>query len=211
MKSVKTTQCFGMLATVYRNVQNSLTWVKQYLEYTKGAIIRLEEAIESTKKNLETERKRIFEVVSAGYMDTSGSSPSNQPGLPPFSTSYNSQNNEPPPPVYEAPTTDHGDNRLGLPPNDLPAIPGNLTPSTSFSNFPIENSNSPLIPAATLVNTNSSAPPRPISPVIGDANSSPPVTTHPPHTYSSNNTQFNNSNQQQTHTYTSQNVNNPFI
>jgi hypothetical protein len=198
-----------MLATVYRNVQNSLTWVKKYHEYTTGAIIRLDEAIESTKKNLENERKRIFDAVSAGYIDSSsGSSSSHQPGLPPFSST---NNNEPPPPVYEAPPAEHNENRLGLPPNDLPAIPNNLTPSTSFSNIPV--SNSPLIPPANLVNVDPSVPPQPISPAIGDANTSL-ITTHPPHMHVNSpiTPQYNNSNhQQQQNPYVSHNANNPFV
>ncbi|GAA5799065.1 hypothetical protein HPULCUR_004474 [Helicostylum pulchrum] len=152
--------CFGMLATAYRNIQNSLTWVKQYLDYTTGAIERLNTALESTKLALEKERCRIIEAVLAGYVDSSSSSA----GLPTFTTTDHDAN-ELPPPVYEAPPTSLDSNTLHQ--NNMPNIPTNITPTSSLSNFPL-NDHSPVIPDALPSPVDSSAPPHPITPVFGD-------------------------------------------
>lgn len=160
----KTTQCFGMLATAYRNIQNSLTWVKEYHEYTKGAIIRLDAVIETTTVALQNERRRIMDAVLAGHVDTSGSSSSYQPS-----------SNDPPPPVYEAPPAEYNSDTTRQSSNELPSIPANLSPSPSFPHIPMSDSSSPLLPPAHLAtNPNPSVPPQPISPVLGHTDTSPP-------------------------------------
>lgn len=167
LRIAKTTQCFGMLATAYRNIQNSLTWVKEYHEYTKGAIIRLDAVIETTTVALQNERRRIMDAVLAGHVDTSGSSSSYQPG--------SSSSNDPPPPVYEAPPAEYNSDTTRQSSNELPSIPANLSPSPSFPHIPMSDSSSPLLPPTHLAtNPNPSVPPQPISPVLGHTDTSPP-------------------------------------
>lgn len=151
-----------MLATAYRNIQNSITWVKQYLQYTTTALGRLDEALNSTKTALDNERRRIIEAVLAS---------SNGASLPSFTTTYHGSN-EPPPPVYEAPA-ENNSNLQQNQQNHLPDIPNNLTPATSMSDFPLDI-DSPVMPAAQhLSATDSNAPPHPITPVFGNTNMSP--------------------------------------
>jgi hypothetical protein len=196
MHIAKTTQCFNLLATAYRNMQNSMTWVKQYLDYTTGAVIRLNEALENTKKALETERCRIMDAVLAGQLDGQGDSSSS-------SNNVDILINEPPPPVYEAPLGEQNE-------ENLPSIPSNLTPTSSLSNFPLGGDHSPLLPPANIhaVNVDNTVPPHPITPIlIGDTNTSPSTTIN-------NTANHNNMGQQQQHLqpqpYVSHNVNNPF-
>jgi hypothetical protein len=159
----KTTQCFGMLATAYRNIENSLTWVKQYLEYATTALGRLNVALDSTKVALDNERRRIIEAVLAS---------SNGTNVPSFTTSYHSSNDDPPPPVYEAPVEQNNKNTQHQQ-NNLPNIPNNLTPATSLSDFPL-NDNSPIMLAAEHLSvTDNTAPPHPITPVFGNTDISP--------------------------------------
>ncbi|KAI7890080.1 uncharacterized protein EV154DRAFT_262411 [Mucor mucedo] len=158
----KTTQCFGMLATAYRNIQNSLTWVKQYLQYATTALGRLNEALDSTKVALYNERRRIIEAVLAS---------SDGANLPSFTTTYHGSS-EPPPPVYEAPADNNSDSHENQQ-NHLPNIPNNLTPAASISDFPLGN-DSPVMPAAQHLSTSdSTVPPHPITPVFGNTNMSP--------------------------------------
>ncbi|KAI9486513.1 MAG: hypothetical protein EXX96DRAFT_549342 [Benjaminiella poitrasii] len=210
----KTSQCFGILATAYRNIQNSLTWVKQYKEYASGAITRLETAAELTRKSLATERRRIMDSVLAGYVDQPSGSSSSTAVQNLFDTS--SATNDLPPPVYEAPPAidayqdgHHQENED----NQLPAIPDNLTPISHFSQLSINNddSNSTFTPG--LSTTNTTIPPQPITPIINNSNvqqcettttaaASPlPLTATNTTTSTTNNT--NNA-------YISHNVNNPF-
>lgn len=158
-----------MLATAYRNIQNSLTWVKQYLDYTTGAIERLSTAVETTKTALEKERRRIIDSVLEGYNGSSASS-SSRTELPTF---HHHDTNELPPPVYEAPptitTTGPAAGSAEPHPNQvsMPDIPNNITPASSISNFPL-NEHSPVIPPALPSPVDNSAPPHPITPVFGN-------------------------------------------
>lgn len=207
-----------MLATAYRNIQNSLTWVKEYHEYTKGAIIRLDAVIETTTASLQNERRRIMDAVLAGHVDnTSGAGSSSD--LPLFQTTFHGgSSNEPPPPVYEAPPAEYnsGTRPGGSSPNELPSIPANLSPSPSFPNIPMSDSSSPLLPPAHLANPNPSVPPQPISPVLGHTDTSPVVPTNNQQPYDNSNityNNYNNNNNSATGTqqgYVSQNANNPF-
>lgn len=196
----KTTQCFSMLATAYSNIQNSLTWVKQYIDYTIGAIARLNTAVESAQENLDNERRRIMDSVLAGHIY--GESSNNDILI-----------NEPPPPVYEAPPAEYTSTAAGTQENQqdhLPVIPSNITPSSSLPNFSLVGDHSPLIPAATVAtaaNSNNTLPPHPITPVFGDTNLSP-STTVPINILDSNHSPANN--QQSSPSYISHNVNNPF-
>ncbi|KAI8889634.1 hypothetical protein K501DRAFT_170616, partial [Backusella circina FSU 941] len=146
---VKTSQCFGLLATTYRNIQNAMTWVKQYREYTEGAVERLGVVIDSTRNALHNERERIINVVLSGHT-TDGQSGS---GAQPTS-------DEPPPPVYEAPHEQENDQHL-----NLPDIPTNLTPASSVVSLPMEAGHSPLLSAVTPSH-NPNAPPQPITPIL---------------------------------------------
>lgn len=223
----KTSQCFGMLATAYRNTQNSLTWIKQYKEYAAGALVRLNTAVDTIKESLKNERRRIMDAVLAGHTaggEAPSSSSTDNPPL--FSTTYHGVN-ELPPPVYEAPPVDeqYNNQNQGTAQQDqhLPVIPSNLSPSTSFSNLPEMNGNnnnnnnnaiinSPLLPPPTnsYNNTNTNTPPHPITPILENANV--PLTnnvsitaTTPPTPPLSTSTNHNNQ-----QTYISHNVNNPF-
>lgn len=162
-----------MLATAYRNIQNSLTWVKQYLDYATTALGRLNVALDSTKAALDNERRRIIEAVLAS--SNAGTN------VPLFTTSYHG-NDEPPPPVYEAPVEINNTQQSQQ--NSLPNIPNNLTPATSISDFSLSSS-SPVMPAAQHLSvTDNTMPPHPITPVFGNTDISP--------------------------SYVSSNVNNPF-
>ncbi|CAO0791467.1 unnamed protein product [Mucor circinelloides] len=213
----KTSQCFGMLATAYRNTQNSLTWVKQYKEYAAGALVRLDEAVNVMKESLKNERKRIMDTVLAGH--TSGSSSAAADNPPLFSTAYHGTN-DPPPPVYEAPPVDQQYNNqnqeTAQADQRLPVIPPNLTPATSFLNLPANEdsnsaiTNSPLMAPMTLQNNNNgNAPPHPITPVFENT-SMPSPSPHMNMNNNTNNTTATTGNNQSSSTYISHNVNNPF-
>ncbi|CEP17457.1 hypothetical protein [Parasitella parasitica] len=212
----KTSQCFGMLGTVYRNTQNSLTWVKQYKDYATGALVRLNTAVITIMESLKDERKRIMDAVLAGHTSGGGASSSSAPtdNPPLFSTTHHGPNDLPPP-VYEAPPVDeqYSNRNPGTAQQDqhLPVIPPNLTPVSSMSNLSINDSNnnntaisSPLIPSAVSLDNNNITPPHPITPVLENTSMPAPHTT----TSSDNHTNFNTTENSQP--YTSHNVNNPF-
>lgn len=220
----KTSQCFGMLATAYRNTQNSLTWVKQYKDYAAGALVRLDEAVNVIRESLKTERKRIMDTVLAGHTGGGGTSSSAAAENPPlFSTTYHNAN-DPPPPVYEAPPVgeQYNNQSQGATPSDqhLPAIPANLTPATSFLNLPMNEdnntgiTNSPLLtPITPHDNSNGNAPPHPITPVFENTSMpspSPPSQANVNHTNTTHTTTANTNYTNQPSTYISHNVNNPF-
>ncbi|KAI8987713.1 hypothetical protein BDF20DRAFT_284890 [Mycotypha africana] len=178
----KATQCFGLLATVYKNTQNSINWVKQYKEYAQGALIRLEKAVEDVKKSLFAERQRIIETVLYNYnnLDQTTAARAAEPStlaapIPDIlSSSYQNEISDlPPPPMYEAPTVpsdgqhqqhqqsiDHPEHQQN---QHLPVIPQDMTPLSSFSNLSIsdpiaETASSSLSPVANrhdYNNTNS--------------------------------------------------------
>jgi hypothetical protein len=127
-----------------------MTWVKQYREYTSGAVERLGSVIDSTRNALHNERERIINVVLSGHI-SDGQSGSSQSG------SGQATSDEPPPPVYEAP---HDDNQH----LNLPNIPTNITPASSIVSLPMEGGHSPLLSTTPVHNPNS--PPHPITPVL---------------------------------------------
>ncbi|KAI8373772.1 hypothetical protein BD560DRAFT_327816, partial [Blakeslea trispora] len=151
----KASQCFGVLATSFRNAQNSLSWVRQYKEYATGALIRLEEAIVNVKKSVEEERCRIIEDVLAGR-----------------STTESSAAVMPPPPVYEAPPStassrqEHPDTKGNM---SLPEVPANIMPSPTYSHLPLKSSSNPFLDdieqTSDQPSSSSSNPPQPIAPV----------------------------------------------
>ncbi|KAI7906900.1 uncharacterized protein BX663DRAFT_494133 [Cokeromyces recurvatus] len=192
----KSSQCFGILATAYRNIQNSLTWVKQYKEYAVGAISRLETAVNVTKKSLEAERKRIMDTVLEGYVDPSASSST---AAAPHNL-FDTPNNDLPPPVYEAPPSmNTRENSQRQEQHSLPIIPDNLTPISRLSEVSIntmDDANGLLSTTSISANNNNNnitAPPQPITPVINSDNV------------------LANNNNNNTPTYISHNVNNPFV
>ncbi|KAI8327048.1 hypothetical protein EDC96DRAFT_532995 [Choanephora cucurbitarum] len=153
----KASQCFGVLATAYRNAQNSLTWVKQYKEYATGALVRLEEAIVNVKRSLEQERCRIVEDVLAGRPTTEASR----------STAI-------PPPVYEAPPPMEASHHASSSSTDsMPQVPAHImAPSPTYSHLPLMDTKSnpfledlePTQPSSS--SSSSSHPPQPIEPYI---------------------------------------------
>lgn len=174
-----------MLATVYRNIQNSKTWVKQYKDYATGAVIRLNEAVDNMKQSLGNERRRIIDTVLAGNMGN------------PTSTSF-AGNYDLPPPVYEAPPADNQQ-------QEVPAIPSNMSPTSSNNSsgnlIDATDTSSATVASPALLNV--SAPPQPITPVMGNTTISPILDS---------NTALTNQTNEQVHhqPYKTHNVNNPF-
>jgi hypothetical protein len=143
-----------MLAAVYRNTQNSISWVKQYKNYAIGAVTRLTQAVQVVKESLRKERIRIIEEVLAGHVQPTIGSTSHD--LPDFSA----DNYEAPPPVYEAPPLNEDP--------AIPSIPAHISSSPiadSFANLSLNDS--PNTAACSPPNsysqqtTNSSVPPPP--------------------------------------------------
>lgn len=166
---------------MYRNIQNSQTWVKQYKDYAVGAVIRLKEAVDNIKKSLANERRRIIETILAGNIDQTSASLIGSYDLPP--------------PVYEAPPSDHQQQQVPtIPPNVIPH-----TPSNNSSSNMVDTTTSPSLLDVTT-------PPHPITPVMCNTAISPILANNTTN-YNPND---NNTNAQVSQPYKSHNVNNPF-
>ncbi|KAG0179824.1 hypothetical protein DFQ29_001633 [Apophysomyces sp. BC1021] len=145
----KVQHTFAVMATSQRNIENSMTWVRQYIQYTDGALGRLNGAIGTTKDALEKERQRIFEgVMSGNFTEASSSS----------QVVHHDQS----PPVYEAPPPTQNQQTPSL-----PQIPQDMMPMATTST-PSFNS-SPFSPPTSLPLA-SNHPPRPISPATPGTN-----------------------------------------
>lgn len=147
-----------MLAAVYRNTQNSISWVKQYKDYAVGAVKRLDSAIQTVKQTLRKERIRIIELVLSGQVTAATTSQQGASSdLPdPLISNY-----EAPPPVYEAPPPPLHE---GVVPQNqsLPSIPSHFSsPIQSFANLSLNdadtNNNTPLPPITNTPDTNQSS------------------------------------------------------
>ncbi|KAI9018065.1 hypothetical protein CLU79DRAFT_761554 [Phycomyces nitens] len=167
------------ITLVQRNIENSMTWTRQYMQYAEGAVSKLNQAIENAQRALEKERRRIFERVLAGRppADAAGasSSTSHDDDSLMYSPTYDA-----PPPVYEAPPASQ------LPPNGnsetlMPSLPTNAS-------FPLNNTppmeNISIAPPIQLSPSQApTQPPRPITPVT----SGQPLSSYPPPQYVSQN------------------------
>ncbi|CAO3702137.1 unnamed protein product [Rhizopus stolonifer] len=108
---VRAVQCLGQMNAVHQNVLNSINWVTQYKKYAREATNRLATAIETTKSRLETERRQTIESILGG----------NPNGFHAIGIDHEL---DPPPPVYEAPSTDDSSQKYEVP---LPAIPSYMS------------------------------------------------------------------------------------
>ncbi|ORZ03305.1 hypothetical protein BCR43DRAFT_483104 [Syncephalastrum racemosum] len=102
----------ALFGTVQHNIDSSLRWVRQYIQYTEGALERLKIAVDSVRASLETERRRIVEGILSGEpVDGRADDVFDQP-----------------PPMYEAPPEDEE-----APTADVPAVPSPLQPTSRQS------------------------------------------------------------------------------
>ncbi|KAL0087042.1 hypothetical protein F4703DRAFT_1850146 [Phycomyces blakesleeanus] len=178
------------IVLVQRNIENSMTWTRQYMQYAEGAVAKLDQAIENTKKSLEKERKRIFERVLAGappppqITDTAGgsSSASTSANASNYDDSLFSPSYDAPPPVYEAPPASQiAQNSSNG--NVMPPLPTNNSSFPSVNTPPMDNIN--IEPPIQLSPSQAPThPPRPITPVTSNPD---PISSYPPPQYVSQN------------------------
>ncbi|RCH86008.1 hypothetical protein CU098_007160 [Rhizopus stolonifer] len=114
---VRAVQCLGQMNAVHQNVLNSINWVTQYKKYAREATNRLATAIETAKSRLEAERRHTIESILSG----------NPNGFDAMGIDHELN---PPPPVYEAPSTDNSSQKHEAP---LPAIPSYMSLSNQDS------------------------------------------------------------------------------
>ncbi|KAF7723804.1 hypothetical protein EC973_001588 [Apophysomyces ossiformis] len=153
----KVSHTFAVMATAQRNIDNSITWVRQYMQYAEGALERLKLAVGSTKDSLEKERQRIFEGIMSGNL-AEGSSSSHE--IP----------QDQPPPVYEAPPSASNHQTP-----TFPQVPQNMSPM-SASAAPLSNSSPyPSVPSYPSM---PNQPPMPISPMMPGVNGTSYVTSN---------------------------------
>lgn len=147
--TAKAQHCYAVLSAVHRNIDNSIRWIRDYMQYTEGALSRLQVAIDSTQNALENERRRIVDHVLSGSSADA------------FQTGAAAADIEEPPPMYEGPPEGPPEDTAASaapPPPTVPNVPPAATASpSSFGS----NASSPYLPASPHHHLAASAPPTP--------------------------------------------------
>ncbi|KAI9312402.1 hypothetical protein BX666DRAFT_1987127 [Dichotomocladium elegans] len=142
----KAQHSYALIITALANIDNSIKWVRHYLQYAQGAAERLQVAIESTRNALENERRRIFEGILSGEpIQAMGSA------------------NIDPPPKYEAPP-DINNTALSGGGEQPPRIPESALSPPSPTRSLSASDSSPVLSNARPVSQPPRQPPIPATP-----------------------------------------------